>query len=643
MSSYAHAQDNLQSLESVPLANLGNIVTSVSKKPEDSFRSPAAIFVITNEDIKLSGATHVAEVLRIVPGLDVARIDSSNWAISSRGFNDLFANKLLVLIDGRTIYTPLFSGVYWDIQNIPLEDIDRIEVIRGPGAALWGANAVNGIINIITKNASETQGVYASTVAGNEDRSLTTLRYGGKLGDSGYYRSYAQCDFRDSTTTVDGADGGNDWHNLKAGFRGDWAPSDTRKITVQGDAYDSDINLDLSVPSFSDPTGVLFRHDTIRSSGFNLLGRWNEQHSSTIQSTLQAYFDHQSPDYSSLHQDIGTIDVDYQTEWKINDRHDLMWGAGTRFVSDELTGSFDIGVPREIHNYNILSAFAQDQVGIIPETLYLTLGSKLEHNSFSGFEIEPSVRLAWSVDNRQTLWTAVSRAVRTPSIIEESSTINALTIEPGVIAQQQSNPNFDSEDLVAYEVGYRIKPAQSVSLDTAVFYNHYQNLATFEPGEPIVSEEGGVFVPFQISNLGKGHAYGFEASATWDVTSRWNLLTSYTHAELELEPGLSQDPTFEGQEGKTPLNQAMLRSQLFLPDNFRLVNAGYYVSDLSTFNVDDYFRFDTQVIYQAAPNLELALVGQNLFDDKHQEFGAPLNGAANEIPRAFYGRISFRY
>ncbi len=269
----------LEDLGDLSLESLGEIVTSVSRKPEDSFRSAAAIYVITNEDIKLSGATHIAETLRMVPGLDVARIDSSNWAISSRGFNgSVFANKLLVLVDGRTIYTPLLSGVYWDIQNIPLEDVERIEVIRGPGASLWGANAVNGIINIITKDAADTQGLYVNTIVGNEDRLITDMRYGGKLNDNAYYRSYAKYENRDSTRTTTDMDGNNKWYNAKAGFRSDWKASDTSKVTMQGDVYDSNIHLDLFLPSFTDPTGIEYRPDKIDSRGFNVLGRWEEQH-----------------------------------------------------------------------------------------------------------------------------------------------------------------------------------------------------------------------------------------------------------------------------------------------------------------------------------------------------------------------------
>jgi iron complex outermembrane recepter protein len=640
----ANDDASLEDLDTLSLESLGNIVTSVSKKPEDSFNSAAAIYVITNEDIKLSGATHIAEVLRGVPGLSVAQIDSSNWAISSRGFNGSeYANKLLVLVDGRSVYTPLFSGVYWDIQNLVLEDIDRIEVIRGPGASLWGANAVNGVINIITKNAAETQGTYASTIVGTQDRLIGEARQGVKLGDDAYMRVYAKYENRDQTKTIDGANGNNKWDNSKTGFRSDWKASDTRKITLQGDAYDADINLNLSIPSFFSTTGSEFRQDKIDTQGFNVIGRWEEKHTEELNSTFQTYIDYKGHDYTSLQQDIYTYDFDHQTAWQTSERNDIVFGSGLRYINSNLTGNPpELNVVRDIDSETILNAFIQDQYALIPKELYLTLGSKFEHNSFSGFEVEPNARIAWSPDNKQTLWAAISQAVRTPSIAERSISGHTAAIAPGIIAQQQFNRNFASEDLTAYELGYRIKPTSQVTIDSTAFLNDYKNLRTFEPLTPEITPDG-VYLPFQLNNLGKGKAYGFETAINWDATSRWSLNANYSYINLVLEQGSSLDPTFKDQEGQTPHHQLMMNSQLFLPYDFQLINTGYYVSALKTSDVDAYFRFDTQIIWQAGNGIELALVGQNLLDSAHQEFGAPLTGFANEIPRSVYGRITFRY
>ncbi len=632
-------EQGLGDLGNLSLDKLGKIVTSVSRKPEDSFRSAAAIYVISNDDIKASGATHIAEVLRGVPGLDVARFDSSNWAISSRGGNAFFSNKLLVQVDGRSIYTPLFSGVYWDVQNLPLEDIDRIEIIRGPGATQWGANAVNGIINIITKSAEATQGGYASQTVGTFDHSLTDVRYGGKIGDNAYYRAYGQFTARGSTDTVSGPSGHNDWNQGKAGFRSDWKVSENRKITLQGDVYNADINLDLGIPSLTDTSGIESFHDKIHSKGMNLLGRWEEKHSETLQSTFQTYFDFQSPDYSSLKQDISTLDFDYHTAWKTDERNDVMWGGGVRYTRADLTGSNTIFANDPNVTQSIFSAFLQDQYALFPKELYLTLGSKFEHNSFSGFNIQPSARIAWYPDNKQTVWAAVSRAVRTPSITEHSDmALNVLALAPDMV-QLRSSRDFDSEELIAYEIGYRVKPTDKVTLDSTAFINDYDKLATLEPGAP-----DGIYLPYYYSNLGKGKAYGFETSANWDVTSEWSLLANYSYINLLLEQDPSSlDTTFQGQRGDVAHHQFMLRSQLYLPHNVRLVNAGYYVGRLPNQNVDAYFRFDTQVIWKATETIELSLVGQNLLDGKHQEFGAPPDGSANEIPRAVYGRVSIRF
>jgi len=644
------AEDPINNLGDLSLQSLGNIVTSVSKKPEDSFRSAAAVYVITNEDIKLSGATHVAEVLRGVPGLDVAQIDSSDWAISSRGFNGEFSSKLLVLVDGRTIYTPLFSGVYWDIQNMPLEDIARIEVIRGPGASLWGSNAVNGIINIITKNSADTQGTYASTLVGTQDRSITDVRYGGKINDSGYYRVYGKYDDREALPAQGGSSADNAWTNGKTGFRSDITVSNTSKVTVQGDAYQAHINLNLSVPSLTDPSGYNSYHDTLSSKGVNILGKWEEKHSDVLQSTFQAYVDYQSPTYTLLKQQIYTLDFDYQTNWKANERNDVTWGAGAREIATDFTSSDTITIIDQHAGEQIYSAFLQDQIALVQKELYLTLGSKFEQNSYVGFVPEPSARIAWYPDDKQTVWASVSHAVRTPSISERNGNLNAGSVFPGLIAQIQHNPDYTSEVLTAYEVGYRIKPTQKLSIDTTAFINDYSKLETFEPGD---LQGGGTILPSTISNFGSGHAYGFETTAKWDVSSHWNLLANYSYINLILDSASSQDPNFMAQQDSAPHNQFMLRSQLFLPHDVQLINTGYYTDQLinrsynvnqtTNYSVDSYFRFDSQVIWKPLNGLELALVGQNMFDNKHQEFAASLNGQANEIPRAYYAKVTVRY
>lgn len=640
---FAAQGSSLDALGDISLENLGSIVTSVSKKPEDSFKAAAAITVITQEDIRLSGATHVAELLRMVPGLDVARIDSPDWAISSRGFNDEFANKLLVLVDGRTVYTPLFSGVYWDIQDVVLEDIERIEVIRGPGAALWGANAVNGVINIITKKAEKTQGTYVSQLIGTQDRSITEARYGGAVGDDLFYRAYAKYTDRMAEETLDHSNAGNHWNTGKAGFRTDYDVSPTRKITVQGDIYNENQDLNVFPPSFTTPPATYVR-DSYNSHGMNLLGRWTEKHGDGMESTFQAYYDFQSPDYSLLKQDISTFDFDYQTSWAYNDRHQLVWGAGYRLVSDDFTGSPTISLTPSSRDTSLYSGFVQDTIALVPKTLDLTLGSKVEHNDYTDFELQPSAKLAWYPTNKQTVWASISRSVRTPSRSESDGSLNIQYVpSQGVIAQEQGNPNFDSEVLKAYELGYRIRPTNNTSFDLSAFINDYDNLRTFEFGAPQITAAGPI-VPLISQNLGAGQTYGFELSSTWDVTSLWSLKGSYTYTDLDLHTKEgSTDITIASEKDKIPKNQFNIRSNLKITDDIEWTNTVYYVDKLPFYSVDDYLRYDMGINWHVDKGIDVSLVGQDLFNNSHQEFGPSIQSVPNLIERNIYAKITFRY
>lgn len=634
---------NLEALDDISFEELGNIVTSVSKRPEDPFRSAAAITVITQEDIRLSGVTHIAELMRMVPGLQVAQVGSGDWAISSRGFNDQFANKLLVVIDGRTIYTPLFSGVYWDVQDVVLEDIERIEVIRGPGAALWGANAVNGVINILTKKAEQTQGVYVSQLIGTEDKTITAGRYGGAVGDDLFYRAYAKYAEHDDSETLTGERASNAWDSGKAGFRTDMEVSPTRKITMQGDIYSAEADLDVFSPSAITPPAT-FLQDKFRSRGANLLTRWSEKHGDGIESTFQAYYDYQSPDYSILRQSINTFDFDYQTSWSYNDRHQLVWGAGYRLVSDEFVGSPTLSLVPDSRDTSLYSAFLQDTIALIPKTLDLTLGTKVEHNDFTGVEVQPNARLAWYPTNNQTVWASVARAVRTPSRAEDDIRLDLL-YDPTTTAiiRQVGNRDMESEELIAYELGYRIKPTSSLSFDISGYINDYDKLRSAEFLAPEITPDG-LFIPVSPSNLGQGKTYGFELASTWDVTDRWNLTGSYTYINLELETKAgSSDIVLQEEEDKIPHHQFNIRSNFKVTDDIELTNMVYYVDRLELYNVDDYVRLDTRLGWKVDNGIEVALVGQNLLDNAHQEFGSPLQDLPNQIERAFYARATFRY
>lgn len=631
----ANGQGNLNDLDQLSFEDLGKVVTSVSKRKEESFEAPAAIYVITQEDIRHSGATAIPEVLRMVPGLHVTRSDSTGWSVTSRGFNsDGFANKLLVLIDGRSVYTPLFSGVYWDVQDTLLEDISRIEIIRGPGATIWGANAVNGVINIITKNAKYTQSKLLSAGGGNEEHFMASGRYGGRINDNLYYRAYVKQNNRGASKTLSGDDGSNSWHMERAGFRTDWEKSTFDHITIQGDVYHGKEDLLLSAL----PNGEI-RDDSLKVTGGNVLGQWTHSFSDDTNSELKLYYDHAARDYSVLNQQVNTLDVDYNLSTKALERHLFVGGLGYRMVWDDLDGtdilSYKVSNQRTTH---LFTGFIQDTFSLVPERLNVTLGSKFEHNDFTGFEIQPSIRAAWTPNDSNTLWASVSRAVRTPSRSDDDISLAVRNLGPGFLRWLGSR-DFKSEELIAYEVGYRVQPNQKILVDATAFYNDYDKLRTFEAtSQPIPAD---TFIGVETDNMAKGNSQGFEIAGTFDVTDRWKVKASYSFLNITIEDAV--DPNAELDEGNSPKNQFNLVSQLDLPYSIEVSNSLYYVDNISSANIENYVRFDTRIAWEPKPGLELSLVGQNLFDDRHQESAAPLHGAANEIERSFYGLATIRF
>src|SRR4030081_1351529 len=488
-------------------------VTSVSKRTQKVADAAAAIFVITQEDIRRLGATSIPEALRLVPGLEVARIDQNKWAIGSRGFNGRFDNKLLVLIDGRSVYTPLFSGVYWNVQDVMLEDVDRIEVIRGPGATLWGANAVDGVINVITKKAKSTQSAVVTAGAGTEERAAGGVRYGGKVGDNTYYRAYKKYfDWGPSSYPYpSGMTAHDGWDALRGGFRADWTPAGANSLTLQGDIFRSRFDETLTVASLSAPYSNTFANDG-KYSGGNILGRWN--HTSEGSSTsLQMYYDNTTITDHSLfgdHQNI--FDIDFQDGFHVGDSQQFVWGLGYRSIRDRNDPSFSVSLQPNQLTLNHFSAFVQDEISLVYNLFRLTFGSKFEHNDFTGFEVQPNARLLWTLTPNQSVWTAVSRSVRTPALTEEGLRLNSAVVPPVTPANTTPFPaiitvfgshQFQSEDLLAYELGYRRPAPTRPRAGLATFYNRSSNLRTAEPGVP--SLEGSpvptdIVIPFVAGN-----------------------------------------------------------------------------------------------------------------------------------------------
>ena len=634
------------------LEQLVNVqVTSVSKRSESLSQASAAITVISQDDIQRSGARTIAEALRLSPGLSVAKVDSHTWAVSSRGFNDSFANKLLVLMDGRSVYTPLFSGVYWDVQDTMMEDIDRIEVIRGPGATLWGANAVNGVINVITKSAKDTQGGLAVAGGGNEELGFGSLRYGGKLSDKAYYRVYSKYDSRDASAMPDGGLADDRWQMARTGFRVDWEAAENSSLTFQGDAYGGREDQTYQLPTLTAPDFLEVKSYPIEMSGGNFLGRWKQDFSAESDMTLQLYYDRTRRDTQGvLTEDRDTVDVDWQHHWRLSERHYWIWGLGYRVSTDRLEGGFLTSFANEKRTSHLVSLFAQDEIELVRDRLHVVLGSKFEQNDYTGFEIQPGMRLSWTPDDRQTLWASVARAVRTPSRAEDGIRLNQ-SVSPGApptVFSVFGNSDYTSEDMLAYEVGYRAQVLENLSLDLATFYNVYDDLRTSEfrsagldpslPGSPIAAR-------LELDNRATGETFGGELAMNWRVRDWWRLRGSYTLLETQIHSKAnSNDSDAEDDEGKSPHHQAALQSSLDLPGHVHFDLLGRYVDQLKELGVDGYFALDVRLAWRPTHNLEFSIVGQNLFDDRHREFVPTIIPIQRtETQRSIYGKISFGF
>ena len=643
-------QSNLTELPLEALLQLE--VTSVSRKPEKLSQSPAAIGVITQDDIRRSGANSIPQALRLAPGLQAAQLDSSEWAISSRGFNDVFANKLLVLQDGRSIYTPLFSGVFWDVQGTLMEDIERIEVIRGPGATLWGANAVNGVINIITRSAKETQGTLLAGGGGSEERAFGAVRYGDRLSEHAFFRVYGTYFNIDESALPDGAGADDAWQLGRWGFRVDWDVSDHDLLTLQGDAYRGEVDQVFGTYDPSDTNNLLrIVHDEFEVTGGNFLGRWTHWFAEDSDLRVQAYYDRTERDSVLIEEKRDTFDIDFQHRFLLGERHDWVWGAGYRLTADDIRNTETISFDPDHRTLDVVSAFVQDEIVLWADQLRLTLGSKFEYNDLTGFEVQPGARLLWTPTEHQSAWLSVARAVRTPSRAEADVKLNrVMPGAPTVVTTIYGSRQVESEELVAYEIGYRIQPHARVSVDLAAFYNDYDSLRSLEPGpsptQPVTTPPPpGIPVPLHAANELYGETYGFEAALSVELTSWWRLQPSYTFLEMQLHKRSgSGDLTSELDEGKSPENQFMLRSSMDLPGRLTLDCLARYVDELPSQGIGSYITLDVRLAWLATPNLQLAVVGQNLLNNQHPEIRPSLIATRQtEIERGVYGKISWRF
>jgi len=627
-------------------------VTLADRKPRKLSQTAAAVFVITGEDIRRSGVTSIPEALRMAPGIEVARIGSNKWAVSSRGFNSRYAYKLLVLIDGRIAYSPIFSGVFWDIQDTLLEDIDRIEIIRGPGASLWGSNAVNGIINIITKNAQETLGGLATAGFGSEEHGFGSLRYGDTLGEQGAFRFYAKYFNRDEAIQANGDGTSDEWRMVRTGFRADGKLSHNDTATLQGEIYFGKISEIAMVPTFSPPYSELYNEDNPNSGG-NILGRWQHTFSKTSDMKIQIYYDRTNKKESvgQLNADIG--DIDFQHRFALSDRQDVIWGWGYRFYHDDTHSSFESTFEPPSREDHLFSAFIQDDIILMEDWLRLTLGSKFEYNNYTGFEIQPNARLLWTPHKNFSLWSAVSRAVKTPFRLSDDAKVITEVIPPETSANPSQYPavlttvghgNVVSEELIALELGGRVHPVDNLFFDLALFYNIYGNLMSITRSAPqISSQRPFIDISIDMNNGMKGETYGAEVAINWHPADWWLLQTAYTYLQMDLQAEKNVDLLLL-KEWDSPAHQLSIRSSTDLPFNLEFDLWLRYVDEAQQGEVESYATSDVRLGWTPLEKLEFSIVGQNLFAPQHVEFNEPFDyNPPAQVERSVYGKITWRF
>ncbi|HEY6530466.1 MAG TPA: TonB-dependent receptor [Cellvibrionaceae bacterium] len=619
---------------------LGAQVLSVSKHLESVAEAPAAIYVVTDEDIQRSGVTTVPDALRMVPGVDVARNDSNTWAVSIRGFNSSLANKLLVMIDGRTIYNPVFGGAFWEAHDLFLADIERIEVIRGPGGALWGANAVNGVINIITKSADATQGNLISGLAGNEELGTVTARHGGKLADDAYYRVYSKAFKRDASQALDGREAYDGWNGLRSGFRIDWPHA----VTVQGDIYRNHTQQRRANYALVEPYAPI-DNQLIEYSGANILGRWTQQYPDRAQLNVQAYID-----WTQRDEPINFLDR--RTTYDLEAQYDLAplgmqhWtlGAGLRYLTDEkISQSMNASFAPEARQDAIYQAFAQDKITLVEDTAYLTLGAKAEHTELSRLDIQPNARVQVHIDDNKSLWLAASRAVRTPTPFETDLTTTLDSVQ-GARFALVPNENFAAEELTAYELGYRQQISATLFTDITTFYNDYKKLQSFRIGSGTVINNGvdpiHAFIPVRFTNEATGISKGFEAVLGWSPHADVKFTASFTHFELDLR---TVDLLQESLEGANPVDQLAVRMFWNITSDWTFDTSAYYVDALPFGDIDSYVRVDVNFGGRINKDLRFNIIAQNLFDPAHQELKQSHDENSSEVQRSVLAKLTWMF
>lgn len=605
-------------------------IFSASKEKEPTFKAAASVYVLSSDDIRRSGATNVPEALRLVPGLEVYRSSSSRWSVTSRGFGRLYDNKVLVMIDGREIHSSVFTGTNWDTSDLVLEDIDRIEIVRGGSTTTWGANSLNGVIHIITKKAQYTQGGYASVLYGNQEKNAE-VRYGSRIKDDIFYRTWAKKVHRNETKSIDYLRGkqfegaGDEWGMSKAGFRVDWQKSVRDEITFQGDAHDGKEDQTLFIPT-KETSPV---YDSEHVSGLNLDARWKHAISKTDSTNLHFYIDTTSRKSQLYSIDRNIFNLDGEYHLQPIDHNKLKLGFGYRYTMDEMrdgkVGNLLVNdFTPEKENTQLFNAFFQDTHSIIPEKLDLTIGGKFEHHYITGDHFMPSAQLKWTPNNENTVWTSASKGVREPSKLETNLRRLTSNLGPYKI-YWQGNSDFKAEEIISYEMGYRNRSFSKVELDISAFYNNYTNVRTFEPNLAKLQ--------YELYNRATARTEGVNASANISVLNNWNVVLGYSYLDMDIKFNQdSADTLSQYDAGVSPHHQLQVQSRWNVTRNIDFDATFYYVGNLHTVGIESYKRTDLRVAWRPITNLELSIVGQKLF-----------YGDTRETTRVFYGTHNATY
>jgi iron complex outermembrane receptor protein len=640
-------------LKSLSLEQLGEVkITTVSKQPEEVWQTPAAVFVVTHDDIRRSGATAIPELLRLVPGVDVARSQSGAWAVGIRGFNSGFSKDLLVLIDGRSVYTPLFEGVYWDVQDLVLDDIERIEVIRGPGGTIWGPNAVNGVINIITRKAADTQGAMVHLAAGGPiNRFIGELRLGIHPLPNLDFRVFAKGFDRGPEQNPNG-DPYDHWHQARGGFRVDWQPSSRDALTASSMVYGGKTGDQNTIGEFYPPSQLVVDGQQVVSGG-DIVLRWDHQLAGGSGFYVESYFDRTNRATSQFTETRDTIDLDLIGHIANLPRQDMVLGAGLRespsnLVQTQPTVNF---APNKINNY-VYSFFAQDSFRLVPDRLTLTLGSKFIDDKYSGWGVQPTAQMLWRPRGVTALWASVARALRAPGRLDRDLSLLGDVTPSGpsgpIFLQVEGNPNFVPEVLIGWSAGFRQLLWRKLYVDIAAFHNQYDNIESYGGPTPLFTFPTTPYpyeqINIQFGNGLRGVSDGMEIAPDWKPTSWFEMRGSFSHVHVALHPkaGFGQASYATGIEGSSPHREASFQGIFTLPHGFEIVPAYRFVSALPADSVPSYQTVDARIGYPVHKHLELAVSGRNLLQGLHQEIQGD-NGNVVSIKREVFGGLTWSW